>query len=96
MHPIDEVWHKCLKTSQFVEKITKGKKAKRKKSQAVTPTWFEHAAFRSGVGRATVAPRSLWLLSYVLKEAWLKRLLNNRAFQIMIVNNDSSDEVIRL
>ena len=25
----------------------------------VTPTWFEHAAFWSGVRRATVAPRSL-------------------------------------
>ena len=24
----------------------------------LTPTWFEHAAFSTGVGRATVAPRS--------------------------------------
>ena len=29
------------------------------KMNCLTPTWFEHAAFWSGVRRATVAPRSL-------------------------------------
>ena len=29
----------------------------------LTPTWFEHATFWSGVRRATVAPRSPYLLS---------------------------------
>ena len=30
----------------------------KKKPKILTPTWFEHAAFWSGVRRATVAPRS--------------------------------------
>ena len=33
-------------------------KKKRKKKSSVTPTWLEHAAFWSGVRRATIAPRS--------------------------------------
>ncbi len=30
-----------------------------KKKKELTPTWFEHATFWSGVRRATVAPRGL-------------------------------------
>ena len=33
-------------------------KKKNKKEISVTPTWLEHAAFWSGVRRATIAPRS--------------------------------------
>ena len=38
------------------------KKVKRDLKNILTPTWFEHAAFWSGVRRATVAPRSLLTL----------------------------------
>ena len=34
----------------------------------VTPTWFEHAAFWSGVRRATVAPRSHYI--QLFKKSW--------------------------
>ena len=37
----------------------------------LTPTWFEHAAFWSGVRRATIAPRSqLWILLIFWKKNW--------------------------
>ena len=39
---------------QFHPKLEFWKKEKR----LLTPTWFEHAAFWSGVRRATIAPRS--------------------------------------
>ena len=36
-----------------------------KTKKNLTPTWFEHATFRSGVERATVAPRSpYWVSMY--------------------------------
>ena len=34
------------------------KKQSLKKKSYLTPTWFEHVTFWSGVRRATIAPRS--------------------------------------
>ena len=41
----------------------------------MTPTWFEHATFWSGVRRATVAPRSLmfWLIQPYLNIVWFQQ-----------------------
>ena len=46
----------CIK-SAVNNDINKGEK-KEQKVTLLTPTWFEHATFWSGVRRATVAPRS--------------------------------------
>ena len=49
--------------------------------KSVTPTWFEHATFWSGVRRATVAPRSLgnedWTnMIYTILEIFKRQLLS--------------------
>ena len=49
------------------------------KKKLLTPTWFEHATFWSGVRRATVAPRSPHIFVGVL------RLLNPKTS--VIINN---------
>ena len=51
---------------------------KKKRKLRMTPTWFEHATFWSGVRRATVAPRSpceivkifMWLFAEAGKKAY--------------------------
>ena len=47
----------CHARSVFAKKLIKAMKMYSLKI-VLTPTWFEHAAFWSGVRRATVAPRS--------------------------------------
>ena len=40
----------------------------------LTPTWFEHAAFWSGVRRATIAPRSQLMGAEIKKWVWYSRI----------------------
>ena len=40
----------------------------------LTPTWFEHAAFWSGVRRATIAPQSQLMGSEIKKWVWYSRI----------------------
>ena len=55
----------CDSTSEM-KKTEKGK-------MYLTPTWFEHATFWSGVRRATVAPRSRWKLLFEITTLSINR-----------------------
>ena len=66
-NPVDV--SKCL-----VAVIVQVKWRKRKREKMyLTPTWFEHATFWSGVRRATVAPRSRWKLLFEITTLSINR-----------------------
>ena len=62
--PVSQLWTPCLIGLRSILCPCQFYAFCERKDLTLTPTWFEHATFWSGVRRATVAPRSLaqtWL-----------------------------------
>ena len=77
----------------FYSNSTDYKSSKFDLTQKMTLTWIEHAAFWSGIRRATIAPQSLQLLIGSFKELIIK--FKNLWF-ILIYNEDSIDKLFSL